>query len=80
LPKVTRTTTRAWWTIRSSSARSALTISNTRSRAQKLDFYRAVNRELTERLGCSPDDIFINVVGVLPENWSFGQGRAQNIE
>lgn len=57
-----------------------LTISNTRSRAQKLDFYRAVNRELTERLGCSPNDIFINVVGVLPENWSFGQGRAQNIE
>ncbi|MGB3643398.1 MAG: tautomerase family protein [Mesorhizobium sp.] len=57
-----------------------ITVSNNRSREQKLALYKAINRELGERAGCQPDDVFINIVEVLPENWSFGQGRAQNIE
>ncbi|MGN6582485.1 MAG: tautomerase family protein [Rhizobiaceae bacterium] len=57
-----------------------ITVSNNRSREQKLALYKAVNHELEERAGVRPDDIFINIVEVLPENWSFGRGRAQNIE
>ncbi|MGI6855070.1 tautomerase family protein [Mesorhizobium sp. 1B3] len=57
-----------------------ITVSNNRTREQKLALYKAVNHELSARIGCRPDDIFINIVEVMPENWSFGQGRAQNIE
>lgn len=57
-----------------------ITVSNNRSREQKLALYKAINEELKERANIRPDDIFINIVEVLPENWSFGQGRAQNIE
>jgi phenylpyruvate tautomerase PptA (4-oxalocrotonate tautomerase family) len=57
-----------------------ITVSNNRSREQKLALYKAISDELKERAGMRPDDIFINVVEVLPENWSFGRGRAQNIE
>lgn len=57
-----------------------ITVSNNRSREQKLALYKSINDELTARVGLGPDDIFINIVEVLPENWSFGQGRAQNIE
>jgi len=57
-----------------------ITVSNNRTREQKLTLYKAINKELGARAGCRPDDVFINIVEVLPENWSFGQGRAQNIE
>lgn len=57
-----------------------ITVSNNRSREQKLALYRAINEELEKRAGVRPDDIFINIVEVLPENWSFGRGRAQNVE
>jgi 4-oxalocrotonate tautomerase len=32
---------------------------------------------LTETVGVSPDDVFINLVEVQRENWSFGNGVAQ---
>lgn len=57
-----------------------ITVSNNRSREQKLALYKAINEELGRRAGVRPDDIFINIVEVLPENWSFGRGKAQNIE
>lgn len=57
-----------------------ITVSNNRTREQKLALYNAINKELGERANYRPDDIFINIVEVLPENWSFGLGRAQNIE
>lgn len=57
-----------------------ITVSNNRSRDQNLALYKAINEELEKRAGVRADDIFINIVEVLPENWSFGQGRAQNIE
>lgn len=56
-----------------------ITVSNNRSLEQKLALYRAINHELAARASISPDDIFINIVEVQPENWSFGQGKAQNI-
>jgi phenylpyruvate tautomerase PptA (4-oxalocrotonate tautomerase family) len=56
-----------------------LTVSNTRTQVQKLALYRRIVRELGEQPGLRPDDVFINLVEVLPENWSFGRGLAQNI-
>ncbi|MDN5925484.1 MAG: tautomerase family protein [Hyphomicrobiales bacterium] len=56
-----------------------ITASNNRTKEQKLALYKAINEELVE-VGIRPDDIFINIVEVLPENWSFGRGIAQNIE
>ena len=44
---------------------------------QKKNFYNAVANSLHERLGLRPEDVFINVVEVPKENWSFGNGEAQ---
>ena len=57
-----------------------LTISNTRPRAQKQKLYRRIAERLTENPGLRAEDIFINLVEVLPENWSFGQGVAQYVK
>ena len=54
-----------------------LTISNTRPTAQKQELYRRIAEKLTANPGLRPEDIFINLVEVLPENWSFGNGEAQ---
>lgn len=57
-----------------------LTVSNTRSRAQKQALYRRIVERLTQSPGLRPEDIFINLVEVLPENWSFGHGIAQYVK
>ena len=57
-----------------------LTISNTRPRAQKQKLYRRIVERLTENPGLRAEDIFINLVEVLPENWSFGHGVAQYVK
>ena len=54
-----------------------ITVSNTRPAAQKKALYRRIAERLTENPGVRPEDIFINLVEVLPENWSFGHGIAQ---
>ncbi|MDR3435283.1 tautomerase family protein [Telmatospirillum sp.] len=54
-----------------------LTVSNTRSVEQKKTLYRRIAERLTENPGVRPEDIFINLVEVAPENWSFGHGIAQ---
>jgi len=56
-----------------------LTVSNTRSVEQKQKLYRRIVERLTENPGLRPEDIFINLVEVLPENWSFGHGEAQYV-
>jgi 4-oxalocrotonate tautomerase len=56
-----------------------LTVSNTRSVEQKQKLYRRIVERLTESPGLRPEDIFINLVEVLPENWSFGLGEAQYV-
>jgi len=35
---------------------------------------------LVSEVGCRADDVFINLVEVTKENWSFGQGLAQLVE
>ncbi len=54
-----------------------ITANDTRDTPQKQAFYRGI----AERLGASPgvrkEDVFINLVEVKKENWSFGNGVAQ---
>jgi 4-oxalocrotonate tautomerase len=57
-----------------------LTISNTRPTVQKQELFRRVVAKLTASPGLRPEDIFINLVEVLPENWSFGNGEAQYVK
>jgi len=56
-----------------------LTVSNTRTREQKQALYRRIVEVLHESPGVRPEDVFINLVEVLPENWSFGHGIAQYV-
>jgi len=56
-----------------------LTVSNTRTVAQKQALYRRIVGRLTDSPGLRPEDIFINLVEVQPENWSFGNGIAQYV-
>jgi len=57
-----------------------LTVSNTRPTAQKQELYRRIVAKLTENPGLRPEDVFINLVETLPENWSFGNGLAQYVK
>ncbi len=43
----------------------------------KRAFYRAIADGLHQRLGLRREDVFISLVEVLKENWSFGNGEAQ---
>jgi 4-oxalocrotonate tautomerase family enzyme len=54
-----------------------ITISTGRTLEQKRALYRRITELLAERPGISPDDVFINLVEVAKENWSFGRGVAQ---
>jgi phenylpyruvate tautomerase PptA (4-oxalocrotonate tautomerase family) len=44
---------------------------------QKKSFYKAVADNLHDRLGLRREDVFISLVEVAKENWSFGNGEAQ---
>jgi phenylpyruvate tautomerase PptA (4-oxalocrotonate tautomerase family) len=48
-----------------------------RSVAQKQALYRAIADGLSEQLGVRLEDVFITLVEVKKENWSFGNGIAQ---
>jgi 4-oxalocrotonate tautomerase len=54
-----------------------MTVSNTRSVEQKKALYRALVGRLQQKPGLRPQDVFINLVEVAKENWSFGNGEAQ---
>ena len=57
-----------------------LTVSNTRTVAQKKALYRRIVERLTESPGLRSEDIFINLVEVQPANWSFGHGVAHYVK
>jgi phenylpyruvate tautomerase PptA (4-oxalocrotonate tautomerase family) len=44
---------------------------------QKKSFYKAVADGLQARVGLRREDVFIGLVEVSKENWSFGNGEAQ---
>ncbi|CAJ0791760.1 hypothetical protein LMG19083_02196 [Ralstonia psammae] len=54
-----------------------ITANNTRNLEQKQALYRRIVELLSDKPGVRPEDVFINLVEVLPENWSFGNGVAQ---
>ncbi|MGC1861642.1 MAG: tautomerase family protein [Methylocystis sp.] len=57
-----------------------LTLNTGRTVEQKKAFYKAVADALHARLGLRPEDVFINLIEVRKENWSFGNGIAQYAE
>ncbi len=57
-----------------------LTLNAGRNVEQKKAFYKAVADALHVRLGLRREDVFINLVEVQKENWSFGNGIAQYAE
>jgi phenylpyruvate tautomerase PptA (4-oxalocrotonate tautomerase family) len=54
-----------------------VTLNEGRSLDQKRAFYKAVADGLATRLRQRREDVFINLVEVKKENWSFGNGEAQ---
>jgi 4-oxalocrotonate tautomerase len=54
-----------------------VTLSEGRSVEQKKAFFRAVADGIHQSVGLRREDIFINLVEVKKENWSFGNGEAQ---
>jgi 4-oxalocrotonate tautomerase len=54
-----------------------ITLNSGRTVEMKQRFYKAVADGLHERLKLRREDVFINLVEVPKENWSFGSGEAQ---
>src|SRR3954453_20167888 len=54
-----------------------LTVSDTRTLDQKKRLFRRIAERLSERPGLRVEDVFINLIEVKKENWSFGKGEAQ---
>jgi phenylpyruvate tautomerase PptA (4-oxalocrotonate tautomerase family) len=54
-----------------------ITGNNTRTIEQKKAFVARVADLLSENPGLRPQDVFISLVEVVKENWSFGNGIAQ---
>ena len=53
-----------------------ITANNTRTVEKKKALYRQIVDNLAADPGLRREDVFINLVEVLPENWSFGNGIA----
>jgi 4-oxalocrotonate tautomerase len=56
-----------------------ITVANTRGVTQKKALFAAIAANLQHEPGLKPDDIFINLLEVKRENWSFGGGVAQYV-
>src|SRR5262249_22556285 len=54
-----------------------LTVSNTRPLEKNQALYKRIVERLGDSPGVRPQDVFINLVEVAKENWSFGHGVAQ---
>jgi 4-oxalocrotonate tautomerase len=54
-----------------------LTLNEGRSVDQKKAYFKAVADGLHERTGLRREDVFISLIEVKKENWSFGNGIAQ---
>ena len=56
-----------------------ITANNTRTLEQKQALYRTIADNLAAQTGVRPQDVFISLVEVLKEDWSFGEGVAQYV-
>ena len=54
-----------------------VTLNVGRTTEQKKAFFKAIADTLHARVGLRREDIFVNLVEVTKENWSFGNGIAQ---
>src|SRR5436305_764039 len=54
-----------------------ITVSNTRTVEQKKALFARIAELLSRDPGLRREDVFINLVEVVKENWSFGNGIAQ---
>ncbi|CAP43351.1 tautomerase family protein [Bordetella petrii] len=54
-----------------------ITANATRSADQKKALYQCIAERLGANPGVRPEDVFVNIVEVAPENWSLGHGLAQ---
>jgi 4-oxalocrotonate tautomerase len=54
-----------------------VTLNEGRTLELKRAFYKAVADGLHERIGLRREDVFISLIEVKKENWSFGNGEAQ---
>ncbi|MEA2833747.1 MAG: hypothetical protein QOG66_1949 [Methylobacteriaceae bacterium] len=54
-----------------------ITVTNTRTLEQKKALFACIAEKLAQNPGLRPEDVFINLVEVVKENWSFGNGIAQ---
>jgi len=54
-----------------------ITLNEGRTVEQKRAFYEAIADGLRERLALRGEDVFISLIEVRKENWSFGNGEAQ---
>jgi 4-oxalocrotonate tautomerase len=53
---------------------------NQRTQAVKLALYKAIAERLAKNPGVRPGDVLISLVPVAPEDWSFGDGKAQYVK
>ena len=56
-----------------------ITVSNTRTVMQKQALFKRIVERLQADPGLKSDDVFINLLEVGKENWSFGRGIAQYV-
>ncbi len=56
-----------------------ITVANTRGVTQKKALFAAIAANIQQEPGLKPDDIFINLIEVKREDWSFGGGVAQYV-
>lgn len=56
-----------------------ITVTNSRNRDQKQALFARIAELLAEQPGARPQDVFINLLEVDKENWSFGNGFAQYV-
>jgi 4-oxalocrotonate tautomerase len=57
-----------------------ITLNDGRTVEMKKAFYKALAERLNKELGVRKEDVFVNLVEVKKENWSFGSGVAQYAE
>jgi 4-oxalocrotonate tautomerase len=53
---------------------------NQRTQAVKLAIYKAIAERLKKSPGVRSEDVLISLVPVTPEDWSFGEGKAQYVK
>ncbi len=56
-----------------------ITLTEGRAVEAKQELYATIAQRLRRDLGVRPEDVFVNLVEVKKENWSFGNGVAQYV-